>query len=389
MTGMIHYDCRFYVGRKPCKFRRACEGCNHHDPIEQKILIIKLGALGDLLRTTSIITSLKAKYPRSQITWVTTKACLPLLKNLPELDRIFVTDSMISTRILAENYDIMINFDKDSPAVELATISKASVKKGFGLSPAGAIIALNEGSQYALEMGIDDHLKFKINKKTYQQIIHDMADFPSAIHVPPYLLRLTELESRVGKRWLDGQVAERDTRLILGCNPGAGRVFATKKWHAERYLELMVRLHQEYGVIPALFGGSDEIEVNDRIYEGLRAQGVGVIRPGEALSMRQFVSLVAHVDGMICGDTLAMHVALAFKRPTVALFTSTCVQEIEMYGVGTAIVGKASCAPCYLSQCKQPSQYCADDITVDQVFETVVQHMGLGQREKLRRSSNV
>jgi len=386
---MIHYDCRYYVGRKPCKFKRACEGCPNHDPIEQRILVIKLGALGDLLRTTCILPSLKLKYPKSQITWITTKACAPLLQNLPEIDRIWITDSHVSSRVLAEHFDIMICFDKDTPAVELATISRATIKKGFGLSPDGSIMALNEGSQYALELGIDDHLKFKVNQKSYQQIIHEMADFPPAIKVPHYQLRLTDEELTFGADWIKTQYGDGKRPPILGVNPGAGRVFATKKWLPERYLFLIFKLYQEHGVVPMLVGGKDEVKLLNRMHEQLKSRGVPVLRPGEEMTLRQFSAIVAQADGMLCGDTLAMHVALAFKVPTVAVFTSTCVQEIEMYGVGQAIVGTAPCSPCYLAKCKQPSQICAENVSVDAVFEAVVGQLRLAGRENVRRHSNI
>src|SRR5207244_1968080 len=99
---------------------------------------------------------------------------------------------------------------------------------------------------------------------------------------------------------------------------------------------------------------------------------------------RQFISMVAQCGGFLTGDTLGMHIALSMGVPTVALFTSTCSQEIELYGRGEAIVGPAPCAPCYLSRCKQPSQYCADHISVEEVYQASERVFRLNSREKLR-----
>jgi heptosyltransferase-2 len=81
---MIKKDCIYCLGSKPCKFHkqdgRLCEDCQDYRKTEKKILIIKLDALGDVLRTTSILPALIKKYPNSGITWITRKNALPLLE---------------------------------------------------------------------------------------------------------------------------------------------------------------------------------------------------------------------------------------------------------------------------------------------------------------------
>lgn len=355
--------------------------------MDANILVIKLGALGDLLRTTSILPSLRQQHPRARLTWLTRADCVPLLQNLNEIDRIWVTDQYATSRVLAEQFDLLINFDKETPSTELTSIANAKIKRGFGLSPTGSLVALNSGSDYSLRMGIDDELKFRINTKSYQEIIHEMAELPIPPQgVPPYQLRLSPLEEAWGKNWIETELGRARDTSLLGINAGAGRVFATKKWHWDRYAEVAIRLHQKHGVTPVLFGGSDEIELNDNIHKRLRKKNVPVLRPGESLNLRQFISLVSQCDYYITGDTLGMHVALAMGVKTMILFTSTCAQEIALYGKGRAIVGQASCAPCYLSNCRQPSQYCADNIEVDDVYTQAVEHFGLLEQSDTQRT---
>ena len=45
-----------------------------------------------------------------------------------------VTDAHAASRVLAERFDLMINFDKETPAVELATLAQATEKRGFALT---------------------------------------------------------------------------------------------------------------------------------------------------------------------------------------------------------------------------------------------------------------
>jgi len=51
-----------------------------------------------------------------------------------------------------------------------------------------------------------------------------------------------------------------------------------------------------------------------------------------------------------------MHLAIAEKRPVVALFGPTCAQEIELYGRGEVITAASHCGPCYRPECaRNPS----------------------------------
>lgn len=379
---MIKLDCRHYLGTKPCKHKRVCDGCNHYDAIGERILIIKLGALGDLFRTTPIILALKKAYPRSQITWITQAHCRPLLANIPEIDRIWDTDADVTARVMAEEFDLMINFDKDAPAAQLAAIARAQVKRGFALSPRGEMIALNFASEFSLRMGIDDELKFRVNQKSYQALIHDMAELAPAASPPPYVIRLTAEEQKFGADWMKQAAAAHPGAYVMGVNPGCGKVFATKKWHQNRYVELIEKLHRADGVVPVLLGGSDETPLIEWMELTLRKKGIPVLRPGEKLSLRQFASVIAQCQGMICGDTLAMHLALAQGVRTTVIFTSTCSQEIELYGIGRSVVGRADCAPCYRSACNQPSQYCADSVSVDEVYQAARQITGLDAKDQ-------
>jgi len=56
---------------------------------------------------------------------------------------------------------------------------------------------------------------------------------------------------------------------------------------------------------------------------------------------------------VVTGDSLGMHLAIAEKRPVVALFGPTCPQEIELYGRGEVITATSHCAPCYRADCSR------------------------------------
>ena len=86
---LIHEDCRHFRGDIPCKpnkeFGVHCDGCEYYDPIAENILIIKLGAAGDVLRTTPILHRLKIDNPQARIWWLTLSPELVPLSNVDKI----------------------------------------------------------------------------------------------------------------------------------------------------------------------------------------------------------------------------------------------------------------------------------------------------------------
>jgi heptosyltransferase-2 len=69
---MIKNDCVFFLGDRPCQPHKQhgvhCDQCDYYEGIKERILIIKLGAAGDVIRTTPLLHRLKHEYPLSYIT---------------------------------------------------------------------------------------------------------------------------------------------------------------------------------------------------------------------------------------------------------------------------------------------------------------------------------
>ena len=92
----------------------------------RKILVIKLGALGDVLRTTPLLRRL-----RGSVTWVTGRAALPLLAGNPRIARLRTPAGF--RKISREKFDWVINFDEDRRACAIAARVKAARKTGARL----------------------------------------------------------------------------------------------------------------------------------------------------------------------------------------------------------------------------------------------------------------
>ena len=79
-------DCRFFIGEKPCRFKRLCQGCEHYAPRGTRILVIKLAAVGDVLRTTPILAALREVHSPSHVTWLTDASSAELLRYTEGID---------------------------------------------------------------------------------------------------------------------------------------------------------------------------------------------------------------------------------------------------------------------------------------------------------------
>jgi ADP-heptose:LPS heptosyltransferase len=367
---MVHYDCRYFLGHKPCRFRCECDGCTHYSPFGKRILIIKLAALGDVLRTTPLLRGLRARNPDCAITWLTESKGIPMLQGIREIDRLLAYESDTALQMQTEVFDEVYCFDKEPKATALAMKIQAERKVGFGMSAFGNVIPLNEESEYTFLLGIDDTLKFRTNSKTYPELIFDCAGIPY-IEPQEYILPDLSAEIKEAGAWLQARgVSLGGTKI--GLNTGAGEIFATKKWTEENYARLANRLVRELEAEVLLLGGPAEVDRNRRIAE---AAQIPVTNTGNDNPIRKFAGIVGNCDLLITGDTLAMHIAIGLKIPALVMLGPTCHQEIELYGRGAKIVSDFDCSPCYLSVCPRPST-CMDALSVNEVFEAAADLIG-------------
>jgi heptosyltransferase-2 len=354
-------DCRHYVGEKPCRFK--CEGgCQHFEPFGTRILVIKLGAIGDVLRTTPVLRVLKQKYPQSHITWIVDDVGVPLLKNNPFIDKILTPNVSTLSRLAVENYDLVLCLDKVDFAISAAMTVRAREKLGFAMTPHGTLTVFNPEAEYALLLGVSDEEKFHRNQKPYQQIIFEAIGF--AYEQDEYVLAVDALEAEKAHRFRDEHNL---TSPVIGINTGAGSVFAGKAWRIPRFAELCDLIHEKLDAQVLLLGGPQERIRNQEICELAKHP---IINAGTENTLPQFTALVNLCDVVVSGDTTCMHIAIALQKRVIALFGSTCAQEIDLYNRGEKIVAEIECSPCYLKNCPI-GEICMDTIEVSEVFEAV------------------
>lgn len=360
---VFHGDCRWFVGEKPCRHKRLCEGCPHYAPMGRRVLIIKLAAMGDVLRTTTLLPSLARAHDPLHVTWITDAASLPLLSCAPGIDRRLAFGFDAVHQLLAERFDLALCLDKEPRATALVERVAAEEKRGFGHSPWGTPRPLNPAADYAFRLGLDDRLKFFDNTLTYQEIVHRAVELPGPEEA--YAFQAPDEAVAFG-RGLLAELGLEPARTV-GLNTGAGPLFAHKAWLPERFAALADWLRDEQGLTPLLLGGPAERELN-RAIAGMCRGPVAVSGGGHDLV--QFAGLVGLLRLVVTSDSLAMHLALAQSVPAVILFGSTCAQEILLPTPGRRLSAGLTCQPCYRRRCDKP-EHCMAALSLDEVREAV------------------
>ena len=365
MKSPIKDDCAHFRGDKPCRFKRLCGDCPEYDPLgtKTKVLVLKCRAQGDVLRTTAILPGLGRKYPQSHITWLVDGESVDLLAGNPLVNSVlpFGLESALSLEV--REFDVLVCLDKEPEITALATKVRAARKYGFGMNAHGNLTALNEASDYAVRLGIDDDLKYRTNRKTYQEIAAEAAEIDCARD--EYVFELGDEARRKARAFMASHDVDA-SRPAVGLNTGAGTKFETKQWPTEHYRELVRGLTGELGANVFLLGGPREEALNSAIAAGAPPR---VYNTGNDHALRDFAGFVSLMDVVVTSDTLGLHLAIALKRKVVALFGPTCPQEIDLYDRGVKLFTGAPCAPCYKQTCADP--VCMKGIQPARVLEEV------------------
>jgi hypothetical protein len=254
------------------------------------VLIIKLNATGDVVRTTPLLRCLKG-----EITWVTARNNLVLLAQLRENLRCVSWEERNIAR--DSDYDLVINLEDDVGVA--AFVKKLRYKQLFGAHMNGDAIGYTEDSRGWFDLSVisiygkakADILKFQ-NRRTYQELIFAGLGFCFA-----------------GEKYLLPEPRDTDLSGDVAIAPVAGAVWPMKNW--------------------AFY---------DALQRELEAEGLTVnILPKRTLLLEHLNDVQNH-RCLVGGDSLPMHFALGTNTPCVSLFTCTSPWEIYDYGLQTKVV---------------------------------------------------
>jgi ADP-heptose:LPS heptosyltransferase len=351
----VKHDCLHFRGWVPCRPHKQ-EGvhctlpdgsaCSQYTAVRSKILIIKLGAIGDVIRTTPLIHAIRRHHPGAQLWWLTlTPDILPSAVDVP------VAFSAQGLTILqGMEFDLIINLDKDREACALASTLRAARKQGFLLQH-GVPAPADANAEHKFMTGLFDDLN-KANTKSYPQEIFDIAGFE--FQGEQYIL---DRPARAGLRsW---NLPKRKT--IVGLNTGCGGRWTSRLWAEKNWIQLARRLKKK-GYVPLLLGGELEDAKNRRI-----ARASGALYKGH-FPLPQFVDEVDQCALVVTAVTMAMHITIGLKKKIVLFNNIFNRHEFELYGLGEIIEPSVPCT-CYFSP-TCPND-CMQYISPDMVMSSV------------------
>lgn len=345
----IEIRCRYMNGEVPCLPHKEhgvhCDNCVYKDITKGDILIIKLGAIGDVIRTTPLLYRLKKEYPKAKIWWLTRTP--EILPNIVDIKLPFTFESSM---IISETaFDIAYNFDKDKEACALLNKIKAKKKYGYKLFN-GICYPANTKAQQKFESGLFDDVS-KANKKSYMEEIFEIAGYK--FMGEEYILPFNQYDN---PKWKFAK-----GKKVVGLNTGCGGRWTSRLWPDKHWIELARNLKKSgYDVI--LLGGKQEHEKNKYL-----AKMAGVKYFG-FYPLNEFINLINRCNLVVTAVTMAMHITIALKKKIVLFNNIFNKNEYYLYGLGEILEPDIEC-DCYFST--TCANNCMQYLKPERVFQTV------------------
>lgn len=353
----IKSDCRHFRGDVPCTphkqlgvhcFDGSGNDCSQYDTFKEKILIIKLGATGDVIRTTPILHPLKKKYPKAKIFWLTlSPAVVPV-----SVDVVMNFNTANIEFLKADQFDLLFNLDKDKEACALASVISAKVKRGFLLKD-GIPFPADAAAVHKYFTGIFDDIS-KQNKKNYMEEMFEILDLK--YDGEKYILSNFPEQS---SNWnLD------KSKKVIGLNTGCGGRWTSRLWADENWINLAKNLlNKNYEVI--FLGGEQEDKKNILYAQKSGGKYLGFFH------LEKFINLVDQCDLVVTGVTMAMHITLGLNKKIILFNNIFNKYEFELFGLGEIIEPEKECKCFYKPTCTNQDYKCMEHLKLEKVIESI------------------
>ena len=288
-----------------------------------RILIVKLGSIGDIIHTLPSLAAIRKALPDAEISWVAEERSAEILRDNPMIDNLIEVDTQaLRGGMVIE--EILPNASKQLKGLRQFKFDVAIDFQGLWKS---AMIAKLSGARRRWGFARDG-----LREPSSRILIADMVDTPRHIHVIEKNLMLAEGALTIGVpshdfefpiATTDEHKAEADALIAAAggefavLNPGGGWV--TKLWHAEKFGQLADKLWQEKRIISIVATGPKDLELADKVAAASRVGNLVLAQP----SLKGFYELVKRGSVYVGGDTGPTHLAVAAGAPVVGLFGPT------------------------------------------------------------------
>jgi heptosyltransferase II len=326
-------------------------------------LVVKKGALGDVVRTSYFAKSLKSTFGADlRLSWITAPSSAGLLRFNPNIDDLWFDFEQAKPF----RFDRIFSLDDELDTLEgmamLATdsVTGAILRDGRPNYTQDATEWFDMGLHSRFGKERADELK-KLNRRSHAQI------FSSIFGVQDVKPEFYVDESC--RRWAQANLPASSYRV--GINPYSGGRWPSKELRPAELQKLIGRILDGSspfgaGAAVVLVGAGADFTKNQALVVQQGARNLMAINTDE--SVQHLAAAVGGLNYLISSDSLALHLAIAQDVPFTAFFSPTSAAEIDDWGIGTKV---ASTAPDYCNYRKDADN---STITADRIIEAIAQN---------------
>jgi len=341
----------------------------------QKILVLRLSAVGDVIRTLPAVKALKEHTPSSTITWIVEEASQAFLKSQTEVDEVIlfprkrwmkgIKSSKEIWRTIREMWRFMIDLRKRrfDVVLDFHGILKSGLLSFLSGSPKRIGYnrrATKEGnflfSNVKVRLPKGRISRFRRNLILLQGIGLEIKEFKYSLHIPPEDQQYVESFFK--------NVPDTLKRPLIAVHPGTSPKAIFKRWMPDQYAQLADRLIRELNASVLFTWGVEELEWVESIQKEMKEPSL--LGP-KTESLTQLGEVYRHCDLYVGGDTGPMHIASLMGLPAVVIYGPTDPIENEPFGNHIKVRKEVGCNPCHDYFCKE--LVCIKTISADEVFK--------------------
>jgi len=340
-----------------------------------RILIVRLSAVGDVIRTLPAAKALKKHYPSSSITWVVEEPSRPLLESQPEIDEVLLfprkrwAEGMKSARgiwriigevwgfvsdLRSRRFDVTLDFHGILKSGLISFFSGSPNRIGFDRR------STKEGnflfSNAKVKLPEERMSRFQRNFSLLRGMGLEVKSFHPSLHIPP--------RDREYVESFFNKISTPPRKPLIAIHPGTSPKTIYKRWMPDRYAELADRFISELKATVVFTWGPDELEWVEDIRREMKEPSI--LGP-RTESLTQLGEVFRRCDLYIGGDTGPMHIASLMEIPVVVIYGPTDPIVNEPLGQHKKVRKEVGCNPCRKRSCKELT--CLRIVSVDDVFK--------------------
>jgi lipopolysaccharide heptosyltransferase II len=337
----------------------------------QRILVIKLSSLGDIVHALPAVSALRHRFPHSRLTWLVKDVWAPILEGNPDIDEVLSVNvawrnwpDVIRT-LRSGRFDLVVDFQGLFRSGLLSAITGATTRVGFARAREGATwfythhVPLPEdkpSSWRLLEVhAVDRNLAIT-------GFLGGKSSTP-VFHLPRFSADCLAIDTM-----LQGAGVQ-DHEQLIAMAPWTRS--AIKSWPHERFVDLARELVKWPNIRVVILGGPLDASFAGE-YDLLVSQGL--INLVGRLSLRQLPSLLRRMQLLIGNDSAPLHLAAGVGTPVLAIFGPTHPKATGPYPLENHAVLRTElpCSPCGNRRCRNPNYLeCLQSIPVDHLLREV------------------